>query len=89
MLDEAPVKGEDGEPIENEEHARKDELESGAVFWFWSKEYFTRVYQALYNVVLRDGVGPFGWGAARWMVYDEVRGMSMLQFPPFFELIVL
>ncbi|TEB29625.1 hypothetical protein FA13DRAFT_1710879 [Coprinellus micaceus] len=79
VLDEAPVKGEDGEPIENEEHARKDELESGAVFWFWSKEYFTRVYQALYNVVLMDGVGPFGWGAARWMVYDEYSKWSGIE----------
>jgi predicted secreted protein len=42
-------------------------------YYFWSQDYFTRVYNALIDVIRAHGVGAEGWEAARWIVYDKVR----------------
>lgn len=73
MLADAPVKNGNGVPVEHIENARKDEVSPTEVYYYWSAGYFTRVYLALHNVVVMDGVGPSGWEVARWMIYDEVR----------------
>jgi hypothetical protein len=58
----------------NLENIRVDDIPAEQdTMYFWSQEYFTRVYQALIDVIEAHGTGPEGWAAARWLVYDKVR----------------
>jgi hypothetical protein len=40
--------------------------------FYWSDWWFRRVLKALIRVIDEHGIGPHGWEAARWMVYDAV-----------------
>lgn len=71
VLADAPVKDANGVPVEHVENSTKDEVSPAEVYYYWSAGYFTRVYMELYNVILKDGVGPAGWEVARWIIYDE------------------
>lgn len=82
LLSEAPVMGDHGLPIKNEQNTRVDDLPAEQDFRvFWSEEYFTRIYRALMDIIGAHGVGPDGWEAARWMVYDEVRAHARRSSP--------
>ncbi|TFK25356.1 hypothetical protein FA15DRAFT_737461 [Coprinopsis marcescibilis] len=71
VLDEAP----DFRPMEEDYITHPaieqcDDHVDGWTWYEWTTQYLERVFHALITIIKHHGVGPTGWKAARWMVYD-------------------
>ncbi|KAF6752822.1 hypothetical protein DFP72DRAFT_1046977 [Ephemerocybe angulata] len=72
LLSEAPEIGMDGTPVKNEHNVIMEDIAFPSDYgWYWSPAYLTKLYQALMAIIEEHGLGPDGWEAARWLVYDQ------------------
>lgn len=72
LLSEAPGVGMDGTPVKNEDNTIMETIAFPSDYgWYWSPEYLAKLYQALMAIIEEHGLGPDGWEAARWLVYDQ------------------
>lgn len=76
-LAQAPKMGTKGPDVLCQTYNYPDMGES----YYWSPSYFTRIFQALIDIIEAHGTGDEGWGSARWIVYDKVSDYTIPKQP--------